>query len=467
VSKQKGLPTSRKMRHDFHFVENLTARKNDSIGRLIPIEKIDLNPSQPREQVGDLTDLVSSIKEKGVLEPVLVSPRSGRFQIIAGERRYRASLKAGLSQLPCIEVDADEKGILEISLIENLQRKDLTVKIPRPVNKPHKGDVITFHLLGAENPNSIRGLHLDGVVLDEFAEMDPTVWSQVVRPTISVKKGFVIFIGTPKGNNHFYKIYRRAMESDAWFCAMLKASETGVIDAEELALAREDISEEEYDQEYECSFSAGIVGAYFSKYVKRAEKDKRIGVIPYDPALGVETWWDLEINDKTSIWFIQNARGHYRVIDYLSNTGMDLGYYYKELNKKEYGYSYCNLPHDANARELGTGKTRVETLRGLGMKNIVVHPRHDKADQIHASRMIFAKCMFDAAKCDEGLEALKNYKQKWDAKNKTFLDKPLHNWASNGADAFHLFALGVREDRIEDKRLPAECDTSFDLHALN
>ena len=102
MSKQKGLPTSRKMRHDFHFVENLTARKNDSIGRLIPIEKIDLNPSQPREQVGDLTDLVSSIKEKGVLEPVLVSPRSGRFQIIAGERRYRASLKAGLSQLPCI-----------------------------------------------------------------------------------------------------------------------------------------------------------------------------------------------------------------------------------------------------------------------------------------------------------------------------------------------------------------------------
>ncbi len=126
MSKQKGLPTSRKMRHDFHFVENLTARKNDTIGRLIPIDQIDLNPSQPREQVGDLTDLVSSIKEKGVLEPVLVSPRSGRFQIIAGERRYRASLKAGLSQLPCIEVDADEKGILEISLIENLQRKDLT-----------------------------------------------------------------------------------------------------------------------------------------------------------------------------------------------------------------------------------------------------------------------------------------------------------------------------------------------------
>ena len=126
MSKQKGLPTTRKMRHDFHFVENLAARKSDAIGKVIPIEQIDLNPSQPRDQVGDLSDLISSIKEKGVLEPILVCPRGDRYQIIAGERRYRASLKAGLSQVPCIEVDADEKGILEISLIENLQRKDLT-----------------------------------------------------------------------------------------------------------------------------------------------------------------------------------------------------------------------------------------------------------------------------------------------------------------------------------------------------
>jgi ParB family chromosome partitioning protein len=114
------------MRHDQHFVENLTARKVETIGKMIPLDKLDLNPRQPRGEVGDLSDLVSSIKEKGVLEPLLVSPRGDRYQIIAGERRFRASLEAGLSQVPCIEVDADEKGILEISLIENLQRKDLT-----------------------------------------------------------------------------------------------------------------------------------------------------------------------------------------------------------------------------------------------------------------------------------------------------------------------------------------------------
>ncbi|MCZ6669445.1 MAG: ParB/RepB/Spo0J family partition protein [Acidobacteria bacterium] len=127
MPKQKGLPLSRRMRHDQHFVEDLTSRGHQPIGRMIPLDKLDPNPGQPRGEVGDLSDIVSSIKEKGVLEPLLVSPRGDRFQIIAGERRFRASILAGLSQIPCIEIDADERGILEISLIENLQRKDLTL----------------------------------------------------------------------------------------------------------------------------------------------------------------------------------------------------------------------------------------------------------------------------------------------------------------------------------------------------
>jgi len=125
VSKQRGLPTNRRMRHDQHFVDNLVAGPSESIGRLIPIDQLIPNPDQPRKMFGDITDLVSSIKEKGVLEPVLVRPAGEKFQIIAGERRYRASLQAGLSQVPCIELDVDDRGVLEISLIENLQRLDL------------------------------------------------------------------------------------------------------------------------------------------------------------------------------------------------------------------------------------------------------------------------------------------------------------------------------------------------------
>lgn len=125
MSKQRGLPNNRRMRHDYHFVDNLTSGPATSLGRMIPIEMLLPNPDQPRKTFGDIADLVSSIKEKGVLEPVLVRPTGEKFQIIAGERRYRASVEAGLSQIPCIELDVDDRGVLEISLIENLQRLDL------------------------------------------------------------------------------------------------------------------------------------------------------------------------------------------------------------------------------------------------------------------------------------------------------------------------------------------------------
>lgn len=126
MSKQRGLPVQRRMRHDFHFVDNLSGPAGAGIGKLIPLELLVPNPDQPRRSFGDMGDLVSSIKEKGVLEPVLVRPTGGKYEIIAGERRYRASVEAGLSQIPCVEIDVDDRGVLEISLIENLQRRDLS-----------------------------------------------------------------------------------------------------------------------------------------------------------------------------------------------------------------------------------------------------------------------------------------------------------------------------------------------------
>lgn len=126
---KRGLPDNFRLRHDSHYVELLTNRSGGApIGRMIPIDKLAPNPSQPRIEIGDLAELTASIKEKGVLEPILVRPSDvgGRFMIISGERRYRASMEAGLAELPCIEMDVDDRAVAEISLIENLQRKDLT-----------------------------------------------------------------------------------------------------------------------------------------------------------------------------------------------------------------------------------------------------------------------------------------------------------------------------------------------------
>ncbi len=128
MSVKRGLPTTLKMRHDRHYVEELSSRSGAPVGRMISIDRLEPNPNQPRIEIGDLTELIASISEKGVLEPLLVRPSEvgGRFMIISGERRYRAAREAGLRELPCIEMDVDDRAVAEIALIENLQRKDLT-----------------------------------------------------------------------------------------------------------------------------------------------------------------------------------------------------------------------------------------------------------------------------------------------------------------------------------------------------
>ncbi len=126
MARMSGLPESRHMRHDSHFVDEVTSQRSESIGRMMDIRRVQPNPHQPRKEFGDLNEMVASIKEKGILEPILVRSHDGHYQIIAGERRYQAARLAGLQRIPCIEVDVDARGMLEISLIENLQRRDLT-----------------------------------------------------------------------------------------------------------------------------------------------------------------------------------------------------------------------------------------------------------------------------------------------------------------------------------------------------
>ena len=126
MPRMTGLPETRRMRHDSHFVDEVTSQRSESIGRMMDIRRVQPNPHQPRKEFGDLSEMVASIKEKGILEPILVRSHDGHYQIIAGERRYQAARLAGLQRIPCIEVDVDTRGMLEISLIENLQRRDLT-----------------------------------------------------------------------------------------------------------------------------------------------------------------------------------------------------------------------------------------------------------------------------------------------------------------------------------------------------
>lgn len=303
----------------------------------------------------------------------------------------------------------------------------------------HNGGQV--RLYGADNMDALRGIYLDGVVLDEFADMDPRVWSEVIRPALADRKGWAVFIGTPKGRNEFYKLFERSKSEADWFSLMLKASETGLIDKDELDLARRDLSEDQYAQEFECSFEAAIVGAYYGKLMRLAEEDKRITGVPYEPTAQVYTAWDLGIRDSTAIWFAQVVGREIRLIDYYEATGADLGHYVREIVGKPYLYAGHIVPHDAQAKELGTGKSRLEVLESLGLKNITVAPMHRVEDGINAVRTIIPRCWFDAKKCSRGIDALKLYRSEFDDKLQSLKPRPVHDWASHAADAFRYLAL--------------------------
>lgn len=299
-------------------------------------------------------------------------------------------------------------------------------------------------LFGTDNPDALRGLYLDGAVLDEYAQMPPRVWTEVLRPALSDRKGWAIFIGTPMGHNAFWDLWQYAQEDDDWFSAMWRASETGIIDPDELLAAKREMGEDEFAQEYECSFTAAVRGAYYGKLMAQADDDGRIANVPFDPAANVDTWWDLGVSDSTSIWFVQHVGQEIHVIDYYEASGEGLNHYAGILQQKqgERGMVYGRhlLPHDAAARELGTGKSRVEVLDALGVKATVME-RHNVMDGIQTVRNLLPRCWFDRKRCAEGIEALRLYRREWDDRKQTFRAGPLHDWTSHAADAFRCGAM--------------------------
>ena len=343
-----------------------------------------------------------------------------------------------------------------------VNKSDLSVTISR------NNDHIKFFLLGSENPDSLRGIYLDGAILDEFAACDPVTWSAVIRPALSDREGWAIFIGTPLGvNNHFYDRYRKAQGKPNWFTALIKASESGVLSAKEMLDLKLDMDEHEYEQEMECSWVASIRGAYFGDALKLAREEGRIGSFPWNPQYPVDTFWDLGISDSMTIWFRQYINNKWYYIDYYENDGEGVDHYIKVLNVKPYSYGKHVLPHDANARELTTGNTRIESIRKMGLKRVEIQDKQAVMDRIHAARLRLAVCYIDAVKCSRGLECLESYQREWDSKAQAFKDKPKHDWASDGSDSYGYSSLDSRaaegfEDDMDSRNKPMYADNSYD-----
>ncbi len=337
--------------------------------------------------------------------------------------------------------------------------RDFSVDIPgRRVNEselridyPNGGQV---RIYGADNPDRLRGLHLDGAVLDEFGLMPPRTYSEVVGPALRSRQGWAFFIGTPNGKNEFYKMAQQAKADPEWYYVEYKASQTGILSKDELARARAAMTADEYAQEYECSFEASVKGAIYSEEMLRAYQEGRITQVPYTPALGVDTDWDLGVDDATAIWFSQAVRGsgEIRIIDYLEATGKGLNFYKRALDEKPYTYRDHWAPHDIQVRELTSGQSRLDTARALGL-NFQIAPRiQNVAERIHATRMILPRCYFDGIRCQVGIEALQGYRWKMPTINQTGQQLPIHDWASHGADAFGAMALRFFDEKHHPER---------------
>ena len=313
----------------------------------------------------------------------------------------------------------------------------------------------SIRLYGAENGDRLRGLYLDGVVLDEFADFPPSLWSEVIRPALSDRKGWATFIGTPKGKNAFYDLVQRAKNDPDWFYLILKASESNLLDDVELHAARLEMTPEQYAQEYEGSFDAAIVGAYYAPDIAQAERDGRITNVPVDRRAMVWTAWDLGVGDHTAIWFAQSVGREIRVIDYYESFGAGLDHYVGVLKERGYSYETHILPHDVEVRELGSGMSRTETLRSLGIKNIKVAKKLSVDDGINAVRMLLPRCWFDHKKCSQGIEALRQYRTEFDEKRKVFSGRPRHDWTSHASDAFRYLAIGIKEQSAPQEKFIA------------
>lgn len=301
-----------------------------------------------------------------------------------------------------------------------------------------------IRIYGADNPDSLRGLYFDGAVLDEFGMMKGQTWSQVVRPALADREGWALFIGTPNARNAFFEICEQAKSQPGWFYKEFKASETGILPEEELKAARSQMSEDEYLQEFEASFTASVRGAIYAKELATARGDERIRNVPYDPVLPVHTAWDLGVGDSTAIWFAQQVGSELRLIDYHEASGEGLHYYAGVLGNKGYTYGRHLAPHDAQVRELGTGKSRVEIAQSLGIRFEVLPPSKLE-DGINAARMTFPRCYFDETKCRAGLEALQNYRWDFNQRLDEFKPTPVHDIWSHGADAFRYLCLGLKQ----------------------
>lgn len=327
----------------------------------------------------------------------------------------------------------------------SIRESDLRVELPNGA---------WISLYGADNPDSLRGVYFDGVIIDEFGDCRPSLWAEVILPTLADRKGWACVIGTPKGKNTFFDFNELSKIDKRWFHLTLKASQTGIIDKEELETMKSVMSEAQYNQELECSFSAPVLGTYYAGIIEMLEGKGQIApdAAKYDPAFPVHVAGDLGFTDSCSWWFWQPRPDGIAVIKYYEAHSQPLQHYFDMLRNTGYEFDTIWLPHDARAKTLQTGKSTIEQFLAEFKDEfkIDIAPQLKVQHGIDALRLTLPLMYINYTDCFEGVEALRAYRRSYNAVNKTFSDKPFHDWSSHGSDAGRYMAL-VCKDKLNIK----------------
>ncbi len=306
-----------------------------------------------------------------------------------------------------------------------------------------------IRLFGADNADAMRGLGFNGLFLDEYADFKSSVWGNILRPALSDKQGWCVFSGTPKGKNQFWDIYSTAQRIPSeWFCLNLPASVSKLLPEGELSAAKAQLSPDQYLQEYECSFEAAILGAFYGTEMREATEQGRVTRVHYDNNVPVHTAFDLGYRDDTAVWFYQVIRDEVHIIDYYAVSGANIDEIAANILSRPYNFGKHYLPHDARAKTLAAaGKSVIEQLAvHFGINSLAIVPDLSVQDGIQAVRKVLPQCWFDADKCSEGIEALRQYQREYDEDKKAFRQTPRHDWCSHPADAFRMLSIAWRSE---------------------
>jgi len=381
---------------------------------------------------------------------------NNRFVVVVAHRRFGKTVSAINALLKsAILLDKPNARFAYIAPTYSQAKRvawDYLLEYTRPLNAVANISELRIDFLGdkrislygSENGDSLRGQYFDGVVLDEVGDQDPKIWNEIIRPALADRKGYCLFIGTPKGNNHFREFKERAMVTEGWNFLEFKASDTGILDPQELASAKNEMGEDKYKQEFECSFDAPVEGAYYGSLLHEADNENRVTKIPKDELAKIVCSWDLGVSDSTCIWVAQIVGKEIQLIDCTENHGVGLDYYVSWLRDNGYDKGQQILPHDVRVREMTTGRSRLEVLMEAGL-DVTVAPSLSIADGIQAVRRMLPRCWFDMERTKNGLVALRNYRREFNEKQNVFYDKPVHDWSSHFADSFRYLAIGLVE----------------------